>query len=179
MSNMEMYVAEMSSDSFQLWGMAERGMLHEFFGKKSRYGTPLIGILFSAIGELLLSWLSFQEIVAAEKFLVLFRNDFGIPSICMVTSKTSICISALQDTRGNNWSDSYVYSSNYIDLHCVGSFYTQGISCKYVERERCGNWPCDAALSQVCGERWIKFSVSSDLPDLHGSNQASNDALID
>ena len=90
MSNMEMYVAEMSSDSFQLLGMAVRGMLPEFFGKRPRYGTPLIGILFSAFGVLLLSWLSFQEIVAAEKFLVLLRNDFGIPSICMVMSKTSI-----------------------------------------------------------------------------------------
>ncbi|PRQ19112.1 putative amino acid/polyamine transporter I [Rosa chinensis] len=69
MSNMGMFVAEMSSDSFQLLGMAERGMLPEFFGKRSRYGTPVIGIMFSASGVLLLSWLSFQEIVAAENFL--------------------------------------------------------------------------------------------------------------
>ena len=40
MSNMEMFVAEMSSDSFQLLGMAERGMLLEFFGKRSCYETP-------------------------------------------------------------------------------------------------------------------------------------------
>lgn len=69
MSNMGMFVAEMSSDSFQLLGMAERGMLPEFFKIRSRHGTPLIGILFSASGVLLLSWLSFQEIVAAENFL--------------------------------------------------------------------------------------------------------------
>nr|XP_011463405.1 PREDICTED: polyamine transporter RMV1-like isoform X1 [Fragaria vesca subsp. vesca]XP_011463406.1 PREDICTED: polyamine transporter RMV1-like isoform X1 [Fragaria vesca subsp. vesca] len=69
MSNMGMFVAEMSSDSFQLLGMAERGMLPECFGKRSRYGTPVIGILFSASGVLLLSWLSFLEIVAAENFL--------------------------------------------------------------------------------------------------------------
>nr|XP_028960229.1 probable polyamine transporter At1g31830 [Malus domestica] len=31
-SNMGMFVAEMSSDSFQLLGMAERGMLPKFFG---------------------------------------------------------------------------------------------------------------------------------------------------
>ncbi|MCI60890.1 amino acid permease-like protein, partial [Trifolium medium] len=43
MSNMGMFVAEMSSDSFQLLGMAERGMLPEFFTKRSRHGTPLIG----------------------------------------------------------------------------------------------------------------------------------------
>lgn len=69
MSNMGMFVAEMSSDSYQLLGMAERGMLPEFFTKRSRHGTPLIGILFSASGVILLSWLSFQEIVAAENFL--------------------------------------------------------------------------------------------------------------
>lgn len=72
LSNMGMFVAEMSSDSFQLLGMAERGMLPEFFGKRSRYGTPLVGILFSASGVVLLSWLSFQEIIAAENFLYCF-----------------------------------------------------------------------------------------------------------
>ncbi|KAJ4829547.1 hypothetical protein Tsubulata_017155 [Turnera subulata] len=72
LSNMGMFVAEMSSDSFQLLGMAERGMLPEIFKSRSRYGTPLIGILFSASGVILLSWLSFQEIVAAENFLYCF-----------------------------------------------------------------------------------------------------------
>ncbi|KAG8368058.1 hypothetical protein BUALT_Bualt15G0005900 [Buddleja alternifolia] len=72
LSNMGMFVAEMSSDSFQLLGMAERGMLPECFAKRSRYGTPSIGILFSASGVILLSWLSFQEIVAAENFLYCF-----------------------------------------------------------------------------------------------------------
>ncbi|XP_022140523.1 probable polyamine transporter At1g31830 [Momordica charantia] len=72
LSNMGMFLAEMSSDSFQLLGMAEIGMLPSFFSKRSRYGTPLIGIIFSASGVLLLSWLSFQEIVAAENFLYCF-----------------------------------------------------------------------------------------------------------
>lgn len=72
LSNMGMFVAEMSSDSYQLLGMAERGMLPEFFGKRSRYGTPVVGILFSASGVILLSWMSFQEIVAAENFLYCF-----------------------------------------------------------------------------------------------------------
>ncbi|KAK4757177.1 hypothetical protein SAY87_007304 [Trapa incisa] len=72
LSNMGMFVVEMSSDSFQLLGMAERGMLPEFFAKRSRYGTPLMGIMFSASGVVLLSWMSFQEIVAAENFLYCF-----------------------------------------------------------------------------------------------------------
>lgn len=72
MSNMGMFVAEMSSDSLQLLGMAERGMLPEFFAKRSRYGTPIFGILFSASGVIFLSTLSFLEIVAAENFLYCF-----------------------------------------------------------------------------------------------------------
>ncbi|XVF00841.1 hypothetical protein REPUB_Repub04eG0036900 [Reevesia pubescens] len=72
LSNMGMFLAEMSSDAFQLEGMASRGMLPELFAKRSPYGTPLVGILFSASGVLLLSWLSFQEIVAAENFLYCF-----------------------------------------------------------------------------------------------------------
>ncbi|XP_057786658.1 probable polyamine transporter At1g31830 [Salvia miltiorrhiza] len=71
-SNMGMFVAEMSGDSFQLLGMAERGMLPELFARRSRHGTPVVGILFSASGVVLLSWLSFQEIVAAENFLYCF-----------------------------------------------------------------------------------------------------------
>ncbi|KAH6777076.1 Amino acid permease family protein [Perilla frutescens var. frutescens] len=71
-SNMGMFVAEMSSDSFQLLGMAEHGMIPECFAKRSRHGTPLVGILFSASGIVLLSSLSFQEIVAAENFLYCF-----------------------------------------------------------------------------------------------------------
>ncbi|KAK8561214.1 hypothetical protein V6N13_149617 [Hibiscus sabdariffa] len=72
LSNMGMFLAEMSSDSFQLEGMATRGMLPELFARRSRYGTPLVGIMFSASGVILLSWMSFQEIVAAENFLYCF-----------------------------------------------------------------------------------------------------------
>ncbi|KAK8564331.1 hypothetical protein V6N13_005435 [Hibiscus sabdariffa] len=48
LSNMGMFLAEMSSDSFQLEGMATRGMLPKLFARRSRYGTPLVGIMFSA-----------------------------------------------------------------------------------------------------------------------------------
>uniref|UniRef100_A0A0A9EWB6 Amino acid transporter transmembrane domain-containing protein n=1 Tax=Arundo donax TaxID=35708 RepID=A0A0A9EWB6_ARUDO len=52
--------------------MAERGMLPDFFAKRSRYETPLIDILFSAFGVVLLSWMSFQEIIAVENYLYCF-----------------------------------------------------------------------------------------------------------
>lgn len=72
LSNMGMFEAEMSSDSFQLLGMAERGMLPRFFATRSAHGTPTLGILASATGVILLSWMSFQEIIAAENYLYCF-----------------------------------------------------------------------------------------------------------
>ncbi|KAI5055729.1 hypothetical protein GOP47_0029250 [Adiantum capillus-veneris] len=48
MSNMGLFEAEMSSDSFQLLGMAEGGMLPRVFATRSAHGTPSFGILASA-----------------------------------------------------------------------------------------------------------------------------------
>ncbi|KAH7372559.1 hypothetical protein KP509_17G009800 [Ceratopteris richardii] len=71
-SNMGMFEAEMSSDAFQLLGMAEQGMLPSFFSNRSAHGTPTLGILASATGVLLLSSFSFKEIIAAENYLYCF-----------------------------------------------------------------------------------------------------------
>ncbi|KAH7405608.1 hypothetical protein KP509_15G077700 [Ceratopteris richardii] len=71
-SNMGMFVAEMSSDSFQLLGMAEQGMLPRFFARRSVHGTPTLAIFASATGVLLLSSLTFKEIIAAENYLYCF-----------------------------------------------------------------------------------------------------------
>ncbi|GER56225.1 amino acid permease family protein [Striga asiatica] len=71
-ANVGMFVTEMSSDSFQLLGMAERGMIPELFARRSRHGTPTVGILLSASGVFVLSWMSFDDIVAAENFLYCF-----------------------------------------------------------------------------------------------------------
>ena len=38
----------MSSDSLQLMGMAERGLLPKVFGHKSSHGTPTFSILLSS-----------------------------------------------------------------------------------------------------------------------------------
>ncbi|CAI7857520.1 unnamed protein product [Closterium sp. NIES-53] len=79
LSNMGAFEAEMSSDAFQLLGMAERGMLPEVFTYRSRHGTPVLGILCSATGILLLSWMSFQQIVEFLNFLYCFGMllEFG------------------------------------------------------------------------------------------------------
>eukprot|EP00246_Nothoceros_aenigmaticus_P010964 TRINITY_DN2807_c0_g1_i1.p1 TRINITY_DN2807_c0_g1~~TRINITY_DN2807_c0_g1_i1.p1 ORF type:complete len:195 (+),score=22.09 TRINITY_DN2807_c0_g1_i1:26-586(+) len=69
---MGLFEAEMSSDAFQLLGMGERGMLPEVFAQRSKYGTPVLGILCSATGVLLLSSLSFQEIIELLNYLYCF-----------------------------------------------------------------------------------------------------------
>lgn len=69
MSNLGLFVAEMTSDAFQLQGMSKIGMLPALFASRSKYGTPTISILFSATGVIFLSWLSFQEIIEFLNFL--------------------------------------------------------------------------------------------------------------
>ncbi|KAJ4977460.1 hypothetical protein NE237_002566 [Protea cynaroides] len=175
LSNMGMFVAEMSSDSFQLLGMAERGMLPEFFSKRSRYGTPLFGILFSASGVILLSWLSFQEIVAAENFLYCFgmilefmafvrlrmkypaaSRPFKIPvgtigSILMCIPPTAlICVVlALASLKVMLVSLGAVF---------IGLVMQPGLKC--IEKKQL-----------------LKFSVSSDLPDIH-ANHRNTESLM-
>ncbi|XP_057966406.1 probable polyamine transporter At1g31830 isoform X1 [Malania oleifera] len=164
LSNMGMFVAEMSSDSFQLLGMAERGMLPEFFGRRSHYGTPLIGILFSASGVILLSWLSFQEIVAAENFLYCFgmimefiafvklrienpaaSRPYKIPvgtvgAILMCIPPTLLIIVVLALAS---------FKVVVISLIAVIVGLIMQPCLKYTEKKR-----------------WFRFSTSSDLPDL-------------
>ncbi|MQL75685.1 hypothetical protein Taro_008058 [Colocasia esculenta] len=164
LSNMGMFVAEMSSDSFQLLGMAERGMLPEFFSKRSRYGTPLVGILFSASGVVLLSWLSFQEIVAAENFLYCFGMimEFvafiklrithpSAPRPYRIPLGTSGCILMLIPPTILICVVLLLSSVKVMIVSVVAlliGFILQ---------------PC---LKHVEKRRWVRFSVSSDLPDL-------------
>ena len=58
-----MFEAEMSTDSFLLLGMAQRGFLPAHLAARSRHGTPSLAIALSSAGVLLLVPLSFLQIV--------------------------------------------------------------------------------------------------------------------
>ncbi|GLT56642.1 hypothetical protein SLA2020_296700 [Shorea laevis] len=176
MSNMGMFVAEMSSDSFQLLGMAERGMLPKFFGKRSRYGTPLVGILFSASGVILLSGLSFQEIVAAENFLYCFGMILEFISFVRLRMKYPAASRPYKVPLGTVGSVlmcvrptiliCVVLALSPLKVAMVSLiFVVIGLvlqpSLKYVERKR-----------------WLKFSVSADLLDLDYSTHGGADTLM-
>lgn len=63
LTNIGMFEAEMSSDSWQIAGMADRGILPSFLGARNQYDTPTLGILLSASGIIALCWMSFSEVV--------------------------------------------------------------------------------------------------------------------
>ncbi|CAA2992781.1 probable polyamine transporter At1g31830 isoform X1 [Olea europaea var. sylvestris] len=176
MSNIGMFVAEMSSDSFQLLGMAERGMLPEFFAKRSRYGTPLVGILFSASGVVLLSWLSFQEIVAAENFLYCF--GMILEFIAFVRLRIIAPTSPRPYKIPVGTIGAILMCIPPTMLICVVLFFSSlkvlivslvAVAIGLVMQ------PC---LKHIEKKKWLRFSTSSDLPDMHAATR-ENDSLID
>jgi len=67
-SNVALYEAEMSSDSFQLLGMAQRGMIPDIFARRSRFSTPTYGIIVGTIVVLIMNTADFSAIVEMLNF---------------------------------------------------------------------------------------------------------------
>ncbi|CBI37466.3 unnamed protein product, partial [Vitis vinifera] len=167
-SNLGMFVAEMSSDSFQLLGMAERGMLPSVFAKRSRYGTPLIGILLSASGVLLLSWMSFQETIAAENFLYCFGMILEFIAFVRLRIKYPAAPRPYKIPLGTIGSILMCIPPTILICIMVAlSSLKVAVASLIVVIIGLLMQPC-----LKCAERkkWFKFSVSSDLPDLNGEN---------
>eukprot|EP00268_Persea_americana_P062685 TRINITY_DN8055_c0_g1_i2.p1 TRINITY_DN8055_c0_g1~~TRINITY_DN8055_c0_g1_i2.p1 ORF type:complete len:488 (-),score=62.65 TRINITY_DN8055_c0_g1_i2:1036-2499(-) len=163
LSNMGMFVAEMSSDSFQLLGMAERGMLPEFFGKRSRHGTPLVGILFSASGVVLLSWLSFQEIVAAENFLYCFGMILEFFAFIRLRMKYPTAKRPYKIPGGTIGAILLCIPPTIL-ICVVLALSTLKVMVVSLVAVLIGlvMQPC---LRYIDKRQWVKFSVSSDLPE--------------
>jgi amino acid transporter len=176
LSNVGNFLTEMSSDSYQLLGMAERGMLPDFFAKRSRHGTPLTGILFSASGMILLSWMSFQEIVATDNYLYCFgmilefiasvklrvthpnasrpyKTPLGTIGVVLMIIPPTLLIVVVMDLA------SYKVMAVSIVAMVVG-FVLQ---------------PC---LVYVEKKRWLRFSISADLPDLPDTQETAEDDAV-
>ncbi|XP_057734788.1 probable polyamine transporter At1g31830 [Arachis stenosperma] len=164
LSNMGMFMAEMSSDSFQLLGMAERGMLPEFFAKRSSFGTPLIGILFSASGVILLSWLSFQEIVAVENLLYCFGMLMELVAFVMLRMKFPTLNRPYKVPVGSKGAILMCLVPSLL-IFVVLAFTTFKVFVISISAVMVGLVlrPC---LKYVEHKRWLEFSVNSDLPDI-------------
>lgn len=165
LSNMGMFVAEMSSDAFQLLGMSERGMLPEFFRIRSHNGTPIIGILFSASGVLLLSCLSFQEIVAAENFLYCFGMIMEFIAFVKLRIKYPAASRPYKIPLGTTGSILMcIPPSLLIFVVCVFASYKVIAISLFALMIGLVLQPC---LQYSEKKRWVKFSMNSDLPDIH------------
>lgn len=174
MSNMGMFVAEMSSDAFQLLGMAERGMLPEFFSKRSRHGTPLIGILFSASGVILLSWLSFQEIVAAENFLYCFGMILEFIAFILLRIKHPNASRPYKIPGGT--AGAILMCIPPTILICVVLFFSSVKVMVISLIAMAIGLVMQPCLKYMEKKRWMKFSHSSDLPAF--GNQEDTRSLV-
>jgi amino acid transporter len=67
-SNIALFEAEMSGDAYQLMGMADRGLIPKWFTKRSRYGTPVNGIITGTIVIILMSVADFDQLVEMLNF---------------------------------------------------------------------------------------------------------------
>ncbi|GLU02709.1 hypothetical protein SLE2022_199490 [Rubroshorea leprosula] len=165
LSNMGMFVAEMSSDSFQLLGMAERGMLPDFFGTRSHYGTPIIGILFSASGVLLLSCLSFQEIVAAENYLYCFGMIMEFIAFVKLRMKYPAASRPYKIPIGTTGSILMCIPPTLL-IFVVLAFASYKIMAISILAVMIG-FVLHHCLRYLEKKRWVRFSMNTDLPDIH------------
>ena len=177
LSNMGMFVTEMSTDSYQLLGMAERGMLPEFFANRSCYGTPLLGILFSASGVILLSWMSFQEILAADNFLYCLGMLLEFLAFVRLRIKYPTASRPYKIPLGTTGAILMLTPPTILIcvLIALASFKVKILSLGAM-LIGCALQPC---LKFAERKSWMRFSISSDLPDFRTEEQDNDgEALI-
>ncbi|XP_010906713.1 polyamine transporter RMV1 [Elaeis guineensis] len=162
-SNMGMFLTKMSSYSYQLLGMAEWGMLPEFFSRRSQHGTPLIAILFSASGVLLLSWLSFQEIIAAENILYCFGMLLEFLAFMRLRMKYPRAPRPYKIPLGTIGSILVIIPPTLL-IFVELAFSSPKIMIVSAAAMIAGLvlQPC---LKHLKKKQWLRFSISPDLPD--------------
>lgn len=67
-SNIALFQAELSTESFQLMGMAERGYVPRIFAERSRHGTPTYGILLGTAVIVIMSASDLAQLIEMLNF---------------------------------------------------------------------------------------------------------------
>jgi amino acid transporter len=67
-SNLALFQGEMSSDAFQILGLAERGHLPKIFAHRSRYGTPTAGLLVGLTAIIAMSMMDLSSLIEMLNF---------------------------------------------------------------------------------------------------------------
>nr|GEU86428.1 amino acid permease-like protein [Tanacetum cinerariifolium] len=149
--------------------IGERGMLPEFFDKRPRYGTTYIRILFSASGVILLSQLTFQGIVAAANFLYRFGIILEFIAFVRLRMKYTAVSRLYKIPVGTT--GAFLMCVHPTISTCVvlalSTFKVMGLSVFAVVI----GLVLQPFLKYVEKKRWVKFSMSADLPDLHNAHE--------
>eukprot|EP00039_Didymoeca_costata_P004934 m.77082 g.77082 ORF g.77082 m.77082 type:complete len:519 (-) comp12600_c1_seq3:908-2464(-) len=82
-----MFLADMSANSFQLLGMADRGMIPKIFGVRSRFGTPTIGILLNMSMALLALFFELSELIEMMNVVYIWTVLLEISSFLLLRYK--------------------------------------------------------------------------------------------
>jgi amino acid transporter len=72
MTSIGMFEAEMSSDAWQVAGMAERGIIPKVFAERNKHGAPKWGIAMSLFGVLIVTVLEFEKVIDLLNLLFCF-----------------------------------------------------------------------------------------------------------
>jgi amino acid transporter len=67
-SNVALFLAELSADAFQLMGMAERGFVPKIFAQRSRHGTPTYGILLGLSVIIIMGMANLDKLIEMLNF---------------------------------------------------------------------------------------------------------------
>ena len=73
-SNIGLYATELTESANTLLGMAERGLLPDFFSRRSPYSTPTAGIITSSLFTVFFSVFDFSALIEMVNFLYIFAQ---------------------------------------------------------------------------------------------------------
>lgn len=74
LTNVGMFEAEMSSDAWQVAGMAEKGIIPKIFAARSKYESPHYGVLLSLFGVLFITVMDFTSVIDLLNMLFCFSQ---------------------------------------------------------------------------------------------------------
>ncbi|CAD6246777.1 unnamed protein product [Miscanthus lutarioriparius] len=152
LSNVGNFLTEMSSDSYQLLGMAERGMLPDFFAKRSRHGTPAYWhpVLCLRRDPTVLDELPGDR--CHRELPLLLRHDPGVRCLHQASGDPSERLSALQGPSGHHWCCPDDHPTYSLDRRGDGPRVLQGDGGEHVSD---GRWVRAAAVPGVRGEEAV------------------------
>jgi L-asparagine transporter-like permease len=91
LTNVGMFEAEMSSDAWQVAGMAEKGMIPKVFAARSKYESPHYGVLLSLVGVLFITVMDFTSVIDLLNLLFCFSQAIEFVAYLKLKAEYVFC----------------------------------------------------------------------------------------